>query len=475
MSVKKNTLYNLTGTALPIGLSLLTLPLYLHAMGEARYGILAVVWVVLGYFGVFDLGMGRATAQRISALRSALPLERASALSSALALSVGFGLVGTLALFASSDVLINHLLDMDSDLQPEIAGALPWLAVALPIASVVPSLQGALQGTEKFLRLNLITLAGTFIFQLLPLSVATFWSPDLRLILPAALISRVVTMLLMLHQVRRVVVPEGFVRPTKVEAYRLLHFGSWATVTALISPLMVLLDRFLIGAIAGPQAVTYYTVPFQLAERTTVLSISLASAIFPKYANATTAERDRLTNRAFDVVCAVITPLMLCSVLFVGTFLSWWISPDFAIQAQLLGQILLFGFWANSVAVIPFTRLQAVGRADAVARCHMLELPPYLLLLWALITTHGPIGAAIAFTTRAVADLILLVATAGVARLALKATAAPASLMAIALTLSLQTEFGIISRLIAFCVLVSAAFTFSVYRNWGSVVSFAQR
>src|SRR5439155_11444518 len=124
------------------------------------------------------------------------------------------------------------------------------------------------------------------------------------------------------------------------------RYGGWVTVTNLLGPFLVVLDRFVIGALAGAKAVTYYTVPYSLADRLSVIPSSLTGALFPRFATAEGEERERLFSEAVRVLLVVVTPLIIAGLIIMDPFLSWWLGSRFAENAAIVGQILLLGLWA---------------------------------------------------------------------------------------------------------------------------------
>jgi O-antigen/teichoic acid export membrane protein len=432
MSIRRNSIYNLLGLVVPLAVSLVTIPIYLNLIGEARYGVLAIAWLLLGYFGLFDLGLGRATARRIATLCDSTAEERAQTFWTALILNVGIGVVGGLLIWPIATYFFGNIFKIEAALHPEVQAAVPWLMLAVPMATLSGVLSGALQGRERFFDLNIISVFGTVLFQLLPLAAAMFWGADLGVLLPAALFARLLTLLMLLERCKRHIFFGHTATFVMAQAGQLLRFGGWVTVTSFVGPMMVILDRFIIGAIVGAKAVTYYTVPFQLGERSTIISNALTSALFPRFAAATIHEEQRLAYEGLRVLVVVMTPLVAAGILFMEPFLSWWIAPAFAQQYARIGQILLLGFWANSFAIIPYAQLQARGRPDLVAKCHLAEVLPYFGLLYLGLSTLGLAGVAVAFSIRVLVDFALLAGLSGILHLSLQMLLAPALFLAVA-------------------------------------------
>ena len=408
MSLRKNSIYNLAGSITPLLITLITLPIYINLIGEERFGVLAIAWILLGYFGLFDLGLGRATAQRIATQKNSSAKDRSETFWTAIIINLSFGVLGGLILWPVAHVFFTNYFQMSEHLKPEIASAIPWLIIALPVATLSGVLTGALQGREKFLTLNIVNVVGNILFQTLPLLFAWLYSPKLTILLPIVLISRMLTFGILFNFCKKYVPVVGKPIVKLKIIIPLFKYGGWITITSIVGPLMVVFDRFIIGTLMGAKMVAYYTVPYTLAERVSVLPGSLASALFPRFASGSQIEQEDLIEESVKVLAVILTPIIIVGMFIMHPFISWWLSSKFASNALYVGEILLLGIWINSFAKIPLALLQAKGRPDIVTKCHLAELIPYMIFMYYAIDSWGIVGAAIAWSIRVTIDCLLL-------------------------------------------------------------------
>jgi len=183
------------------------------------------------------------------------------------------------------------------------------------------------------------------------------------------------------------------------------------TVTNIVGPLMVYMDRFLIGAMISITAVAYYATPYEIATKLWIIPGAFMGVLFPAFASALAQDRARavhLFNRAINYTFLSLFPIVLIIVTLAHEGLSLWLGSEFADNSSLVLQLLVLGVFINSLAHLPFGMVQSAGRPDLTAKLHMIEMPFYLLALWLLLGAYGIVGAAIAWVLRVTIDTLLL-------------------------------------------------------------------
>ncbi|HKU26537.1 MAG TPA: flippase [Candidatus Sulfotelmatobacter sp.] len=414
MSVKRNTLYNLLGTIAPSFVSLVTVPAYLHLIGNARYGVLAIVWLFLGYFGLFDPGITRAAAFHISRLhKPEQAREREGVFWTALVVNLAFGIVGGVVLFFVARPIFMSTFKMPESMRGEVIASLPWLAASIPLLTTTGVLTGALQAREWFGVSNSINVANAAVSQLVPLAVAYWMGPQLSYLIPATIIVRALGAAPTLIAVARAL-PLGmgaFFDRSQVKP--LFSYGGWITLTNVLNPVLSTMDRMLIGSLLSAEAVAFYTVPFNLVSRASAVPGSLATTLFPKLSRGNLEDSARLASDALAALASVTTPMCVLGIAALPIFMHYWVGASFAQNAAPVGVVVFVGIWINGLAYIPYSHLQAIGRPDIVAKFHTIEVVPFLGMLWLGLHFFGLVGCALAWTLRVSVDAILLFVVAG--------------------------------------------------------------
>jgi O-antigen/teichoic acid export membrane protein len=404
----RNTVLSLIGQGSPLVVAIFAIPLLIRGLGTDRFGILTLMWMVVGYFSLFDLGMGRALTKLVAEnLGAGQEQEIPVLVWTSMFLMLLAGLLGTAAVCLFSPWLVRSALKIPKAIQSETLYALYVLALAIPIVISTAGLRGILEAHQRFDLCNAVRIPmGIFTF-LGPLLVLPF-SRNLLPIVTISVIGRLFAWLASLllcfyimPSLRRGIALR------KVAVRRLLSFGSWMTVTNIISPLMVYMDRFLIGAFLSVTAVAYYATPYEVVTKLWIFPGALVSVLFPAFSTSFVQDHNRtgiLFRQGVKYLFLVLFPLTLVIVTMAHEGLSIWLGAEFAHHSTGVLQWLAVGVFINSLAHIPFALVQGVGRPDLTAKLHLIELPFYLLVVWWLIHAYGIDGAAIAWVARVAVD-----------------------------------------------------------------------
>ncbi|MDP9339389.1 MAG: flippase [Acidobacteriota bacterium] len=412
----RNTVWNLLGNGAPILVAFFCIPLIIKGLGTDRFGIVTLVWALIGYATLFDLGLGRALTQSVAQKlgmgeHQAIPVL----VWTSLVLMFVFGLLGTAVVISLAPWLV-HLLNVPNALSRETLVSLYLLAFSLPAVVSTAGLRGLLEAYQRFDLVNALRIPmGVFTYAA-PLAVLPFSKrlvPVVAVLVSGRVLAWVAHLLcciLVIPVLRSGVV---FQRTALAPLFR---FGGWMTVTNVIGPFMATMDRFIVATLLSVGAVTFYATPYELITKFYLIPGSLLGVMFPAFSTSFVQDRARagiLYGRTVKYLLLTLFPLILIIVVLAHEGFSLWLGSEFAQRSTAVLQWLAVGVFLNCLAAAPFAVLQGAGRPDLTAKLHMMELPLYLVTLIGLTKLRGIEGAAIAWTGRVAIDALVLFFLAG--------------------------------------------------------------
>jgi O-antigen/teichoic acid export membrane protein len=390
MSLKRNTIWNLVGAGLPLLAAAATIPYCLNQLGKEAFGVLTLIWALIGYFSLFDFGTGRALTYELSKLRHAKQEEEIQVtLKAGLILTSFSGALGTLIILALAFQLSHHWLNISLQWQADT-----YLAFLIAAAGIIPTTlasgqRGAMEGLDRFDASNMNKIFLGFCMFILPALSIWLHGASLSHIAFYLVASRFLVVIIGVIQLKDYLLTplkSSLSMDTLLAHMRsLISYGLWLTLTGIIGPMMVYGDRFFVSAAVGADQLSLYSIPQEGLIRLLIVPVAICGALLPTFTTITDQEqliavyqknRRRLT--------LIMLALCTASALFAYPILSVWLSADFARQAIPIVLIFSLGIWINSIAVMPFILLQSKGKTALTAQFHVIELFVYILLLYIL-------------------------------------------------------------------------------------------
>jgi len=408
----RNTMWNFGGVIFPTIVAVFSIPFLTRGLGTDQFGILTLASVVIGNLNIFDLGLGRALTKLVAEQFGGQKEHTIPSLFwASFLLTLLLGVAAGLILAALSPFLVYRVLKIPLAIRPETLATFYLLAIAMPSIVSTIALRGFVEGCHRFDLLNAVRIPVNLSSYLGPLLVLPF-SHHLLPVMIVLVVSRWLGWAAHLWICFRAFPALYSHRSPKGAPLReMFGLGGWMTVTNLIAPILVVLDRFVIGAMLSIAAVAYYATPFEVVTRLLIVPGAIVGVLFPAFSASLVHAPLRMVvlfERGLKCIILFLFPAVLLFVGFSREGLGLWLGPGFVENSTRVLQLLSIGVFFNGVAYIPSAQVQGAGRPDLTAKFLLLELPLYLFALWVLLHRYGIVGAAVAWLLRAGVDACLL-------------------------------------------------------------------
>ncbi|MGB3336739.1 MAG: oligosaccharide flippase family protein, partial [Devosia sp.] len=348
----KNLLWNSAGTGAPLLAALVAVPILLSHLGVERFGILSLAWVIVGYFGFFDLGLGRAitqlVAQRIGTNQQG---DIPAIVQAGLVAMTALGVLGGLAVALLSPWIVRTQLAIPPDLVEETLTAFYILAASIPVVIVTTGIRGVLEGYQRFDIVNIVRAPMGVLIYVGPLLALPF-SHELPAVVGVLVVSRVVSLLAYTIACLGLFPRLGRFRSLDPSTLpELLSFGGWMTLSNIAGPLLLYAGRIALIVLVSAESVAFFSTPYDV-----VISVLLVPGIFVGVLFPVFAERFRSNasfvrpayRQAILQNLILLLPITVIIALFAEQAISIWINPEFSEQSFRVAQLLALGVFVNS-------------------------------------------------------------------------------------------------------------------------------
>ena len=378
----------------------------IHQMGMDQFGLLSVVWAIIGYVVVLEFGLGRVATKVMAEGR--LKKEFSREITSSIIILTFLNIIGGSLLFYFSDPLVKTFFEIPKELQPTAINSIQTIGVFSFAINFSAFFRGVLEGVNQFAKVNFIhVLIGSSNF-IIPVVVWSY-SPNIESVVFWLMVARSIGAIAF----GAVALKElSLTISWDTGAFkRVFHFGGWMTVSHVIANMLLQIDKLILGATGPVQRVSFFSAPFEMIYRVNIIPGALLRAVFPVFADGSEAHGIRVRKIYLfylKFINFLLYPILLGLAYFSSELLTLWIGSDFASQSTIVMQWVSLGVLLNSGHYLPFGHLQGSEKANFSGKIHLVLLPIQILATYFFILEFGLLGAALAWVFRSFCETTMI-------------------------------------------------------------------
>ena len=242
MSLIKNSAWNIGAVLLPAIVAFPVLGIISRKLGIEAFGVFTLIYALLGFASLLDMGISRALVRAISISRYDLHCVKSYLLTASVTVVIIGSFFGV-SLYLGREVVATFLNVTDSNFD-SVVTSLSLASIAIPLLLLSLVWQSFLEGVERFQELSIIKIIMNTLISLFPL-IAIMVEQSIVYAVLGVLVARFISLLVFYAYTSREFKDINSVIFDVDKLKTLSKFGGWLTVSNIISPMMNYFDRFL--------------------------------------------------------------------------------------------------------------------------------------------------------------------------------------------------------------------------------------
>jgi O-antigen/teichoic acid export membrane protein len=378
--------------------ALISTPYLVNRLTPEGYGVYALLTSLMNYYGLLDLGLGEGVTKFVSEYNADGDLSGISqSINAAIIIQVLVGLPVSVLLVVFADPILD-LLKVSDPFRLEARVGLYASAPGLFVTMMSATISSVLRGLQRYDITGKVS-AATNLLLTTAVVIAVYLEAGIGIVMLFTLASSVAVLAVYIVAVVREL--PYWRLSLKVEGSllkSLFSFSGFAFVTRVSSVVSTYVVRFVVGFFLGPEAVTFYVVPWRLVVAVGGLLSNAFGVLFP-YASELGARSDR--KRVQDtfvegsrIFAALAIPLFLTLIIFSKQILTVWIGEDLAGPGAPVLSLLALASLVGALTTVPNLVTMGLGHAKVIGIFSIATVVFYIVLLPSFTKIWGITGTA---------------------------------------------------------------------------------
>lgn len=311
-------------------------PFLIRMLGQSEYGLYSLVYSIIGYLTVLDLGFGNAIVVYTSKYRAQKKYDEEKKLHGMF--FIIFCLLGILAMIGGVLLYFNvENLFGNTMTSSEISKAKIMMLILtfnLGITFIFNIYSSIITAYEKFTFQKLMTILNTILKPLVMIPLLFLGFKSITMCVVVTMINTVIMLSNYLYCKSKLNIKIKFQGFDKKLFIEILGFSFFIFLGVVVDKINWSVDQFVLGAVSGTIAVSIYSVASHINTLFINLSTAISGVLLPKVSKmiANNATNEELTNEMIKVgrIQYLIVFLMASGLTLVGKeFFIAWAGKDY--------------------------------------------------------------------------------------------------------------------------------------------------